>query len=358
VTGPRYQFVLTRPPSAGGSSVAELTAARSRRLDFALDDDAKVGWSMPGRHPQTALIDEIENDIVVARDGVALFRGRINGSDDTISANVHTSTFAAVDYRGLLARRILWPGSATTFAATDQAGIAARLIADSQALGTLGISTTVSPTGVVRDRTYTVGSTIGDLIAALGRTINGFDWDISPTLALRVFYPARGTATPTFVAEYGRNVTDVRRTVASGDFANAIRFSGADAVPATTRSVTPGPEGRWERQLGNPDLTTPASIAEQADGAIVRVSSIVPSYAMTLTPGTWSPSMVWLGDTVRLLVRSGRLDVNTTTRVVGVSIDVSDDGNEKVSLQLGRYRWRFADRLADYQSRLDRLERA
>jgi hypothetical protein len=358
VTGPHWQHILTRPVSAGGAAIAELTEARSRRLDFALDDDAKVSWTMPGRHSQTALIDELENDVVVARDGLALFRGRINASDDTGNANVHTCTFSAVDYRGLLSRRIVWPTSTLTFAAVDQSAIAARLINDSQALGTLGITAAPAATGVLRDRTYDVGSTIGDLIASLGRAINGFDWDVSPTLAFRVFYPARGTTTATFVAEYGRNVTDFRRTVASGDFANAIRFSGEQTAPATTRVITPGPEGRWERQVGNPDLITAAAIGEQADGAIAAVSAIRPSYGVTLLPGAWSPGTVWLGDTVRLLIRSGRLDVDTTTRVVGVSIDIGDHGDEKVTLQLGRYRWRFAERLADYQVRLDRLERS
>jgi hypothetical protein len=358
VSGPRWQFIVTRTPAAGGAGIAELTEARSRRLDFALDDDGKCGWTMPGRHPQTALIDELEADVVVARDGTALFRGRITASDDSLSPNVHTSTFSAADYRGLLARRAVWPGSTASFAQVDQAQIAATLINDSQALGTLGITTTVTPTGIKRDRTYDVGSTIGQLIASLGRAINGFEWDISPALALRIWYPARGVAAPVFVAEYGRNVTDVRRTVASGDFANAIRFSGKEGVASAIRTIAPGPEGRWERQLGNPDLTTTTAINEQADGALALVSAITPSYSLTLAPGAWSPSKVWLGDVIRILVRSGRLDVDTTTRVVGVSIDIGENGEETVSLQLGRYRWRFTDRIADYQVRLDRLERS
>jgi len=355
---PYYQFVLTQPASAGGSAVAELTEARSRRIDFALDDDAKAGWTLPGRHPQTALIDELETDLVVARDGVALFRGRINASDDTLSPNVHTCTFSAVDYRGVLNRRVVWPGSMTSFAAVDQAAIVARLINDSQALGTLGITASPAATGVVRDRTYDVGSTVGELIASLGRAINGFDWDISPTLALRIFYPARGVTAATFVAEYGRNVSDVRRTVASGDFANAIRFSGKEGVASATRTIAPGPEGRWERQLGNPDLATAASINEQADGAIIAASTITPSYSVTLTPGVWAPGVVWLGDVVRLLIRSGRLDVDTMARVVGAGIEVGENGEETVSLQLARYRGRLTDRLTDYQYRLDRLERS
>lgn len=358
MTGPHYQLVLTRPVSAGGAAIAELTEARSRRMTFALDDDASAGWTLPGRHPQTALVDEVETDIVVARDGLALFRGRINASDDSVSPDVHSCTFSAVDYRGLLTRRIVWPTSTTSFAQVDQAQIAATLINDSQALGTLGITAAPAATGIKRDRTYDVGSTIGDLITSLGRAINGFEWDISPTLGLRVFYPRRGVTTPTFVAEYGRNVSDVRRTVTSGDFANAIRFSGKDGVASVTNVIAPGPEGRWERQLGNPDLTTPAAITEQANGAILAVSAITPSYSVTLMPGTWAPGVVWLGDMVRLLVRSGRLDVDVNVRVVGASIDIGENGEEKVALTLARWRGDLPGRLADYQARLDRLERS
>jgi len=345
--------------SAGGLGVEELTEARSRRLEFALDDSAQAGWTLPGRHPQTPFVDELQTDLIVSRDGVAIFRGRINASDDSISPTTHTCTFSAVDYRGLLERRIIWPGSTAAYVQVDQAAIAADLINDSQVLGPLGIQTPSTPTGVKRDRTYESGASIGELIGNLGRCENGFDWDISPALVLRIWWPQRGVTTPAWVAEYGRNVSDVRRTIASGEYANAIRFSGKDAAtpPPVTRVVTPGNEGRWEDQRGNTDVTTTAQLNEQANGAILTASVIQPAYSITLVPGTWTPTVAWLGDTIRLIIKSGRLDVDTSTRVVGVSIDIGESGEETVTLQLGRYRWRLPQRLGDYAYRLDRLER-
>jgi hypothetical protein len=359
VATPHYQWLITRPVSAGGLGVEELTEARSRRIEFALDDSAKASWTLPGRHPQTPLVDELATDLVVSRDSVAIFRGRVNASDDSVSPTVHTCTFSAADYRGVLDRRIIWPGSTASYVQVDQAAIAADLINDTQVLGPLGIQTPTTPTGVKRDRTYESGASIGELIGNLGRCENGFDWDISPGLVFRVWWPARGTTTPSWVGEYGRNVSDVRRTVASGDYANAIRFSGKDAVtpPPVTRVVTPGNEGRWEDQRGNTDVTTTAQLNEQANGAILAASVIQPSYSLTLVPGAWTPATVWLGDTIRLIVNSGRLAVDTTTRVVGVGIDIGESGEETVSLQLGRYRWRLPQRLGDYAYRLDRLER-
>lgn len=352
-----WQFIVTRTPTAGGAAVAELTAARTRRLSWGLDEPAKVSWTIPGRHPQTALIEEMETDLVVARDGVALFRGRINTSDDTLSENVHTCTFAATDYRGVLDRRIIWPGSTIQFTQVDQAAIAQRLITDTQALGSLGINVGAATTGVKRDRTYEVGAEVGDLIGNLGRVAGGFDWDISPTLDLRIWYPARGDTAPNFVAEHGRNVWALRRTVSSTDFANALRYSGADTLTAVTRTIAPGPEGRWERQYGDPDIVNASTLNETADGALAAVSTIEPSYAVTLRQGGWNPDLVWLGDVIRLVARSGRLDLNTTSRVVGVEIDLGESGEEEVRLQLDRYRFNFTERLADYQYRLDKLER-
>lgn len=350
---PRYQFIVVRPAGAG---VAELTEAHGRKIEFALDDAATAGFTIPGRHPQAALIDELEVDLLVARNGSAIFLGRVNASDDSIDADAHETTISAVDYRGMLDRRIVWPGSRKAFTATDQGAIVKALVDDTQALGTLRITFGNVTTGVVRDRTYDEGQTIGDLIGDLGRCINGFDWDVSPTRQLRIFYPARGNLVP-WILEYGANVTGVRRTVQSSDFANAIRYSGADTIPATTRVVAPGVEGRFERQFGNPDIKLAATLGQAADAQIVTSSTIVPSYTVTMLPGSYDPARAWLGDTVRLLVRSGRLDVDVSLRITGISLDVDDEGVETAELTLGTYRGTLPQRLAGYQSRLDRLER-
>ena len=43
-----------------------------------------------------------------------------------------------------------------------------------------------------------------------------------------------------------------------------------------------------------------------------------------------------MGDVVPLIIQSGRLNVNTTIRVVGITYDIGDDGQEDVTLTLGR----------------------
>jgi hypothetical protein len=46
---------------------------------------------------------------------------------------------------------------------------------------------------------------------------------------------------------------------------------------------------------------------------------------------------------VPLIIHSGRLNVNTTIRIVGLTYDIGDDGQEDVSLVLGRPDTTIAD---------------
>ena len=46
-----------------------------------------------------------------------------------------------------------------------------------------------------------------------------------------------------------------------------------------------------------------------------------------------------MGDVVPLIVQSGRLNVNTNVRVVGITYAIGDDGQEDVTLTVGRPRY-------------------
>jgi hypothetical protein len=43
-----------------------------------------------------------------------------------------------------------------------------------------------------------------------------------------------------------------------------------------------------------------------------------------------------MGDVVPLVVRSGRLNVNTNVRVLGITYTIGDDGQEDVALTVGQ----------------------
>ncbi|MGH9204643.1 MAG: hypothetical protein ACRD2A_25725, partial [Vicinamibacterales bacterium] len=248
-----WHFVIAQ---ADSTHIAELTTARSRKVTWDLDAPATASFTLDGRDANATSITELATDLLVYADNVALFRGRIGASEDDLSADSHRVNFSAIDYRGLLHRRIIWPGSTLSYTTTDQADIAWDLIADSQALtgGNFGIIRNAPLTGVTRTVTLEDGENIGEVITKLGRSQNGFEWDIDPLLKFNLYFPSRGT-TGLIPLVWGDNVAHMRRELNPDNFANAIRYSGDQAIGAVTRVAGSfGLEGRWERQLGDPDI--------------------------------------------------------------------------------------------------------
>lgn len=352
-----WQVVLADPTATIGN-LGELIAARSRKLSWRLDDAASMTFALDGRDRLGASIAELATDVIVYADGAPLFRGRIGASDDTVSTNSHDATFSAIDYRGLLHRRILWPGATLVYSQVDQADIAWDLINDAQGRvnGSLGIARgNAAATGVLRDRTFNVGANVGETITNLGRVSNGFEWEISATRQFNLFFPQRG-ATGITPLVWGDNVTEVRRALDTADFANAVRVSGETA--SATRENTALPEGRWERQVSDTDLKESATVGQRADFELVQGQDIRPNHQLALTPGWWSPSLVWLGDVNRLVIRSGRLNVDTLARVTQIDVDLSDESNqENVTLQLGPSRLNLAELLTDQRRAITNLGR-
>ena len=355
---PTWSFQLVRPT---GEYVGALTAATSRKLSFFVDQAATAAFTMPGEHPQTAQIAELSVDVFASRDGVALFRGRVANSSDQLNADTLTSTFAALDYRGMLGRRILWQGVTRSFRGADQADIAWQMIADTQALagGSLGITRgAAAATGVLRDRDYDPGKNLGEALTQLGDVQGGFEWEVDAQRAFNLWHPARGRQT-SLVLTYGRDIVELSRTLDASAFANAIRFNGSQATTADEVTVsTWDPEmGRWDGQKSDPNLVLQSTVDERAASELADASTLTPAYQVTVAEGRWDPTQIWIGDTVTLVVQSGRLNINAQYRIVQVDITLSDDGGEKVQLAVQAAPAALTTRLVEYNSRLKNLER-
>lgn len=319
---------------------------------------------MPGDHPDALLIQELGTDVVAQRNGVNLFRGRVGGSTDTVTADGSTVNFTAVDYRGLLDRRLFWTyGNTLSFRGVDQANIAWQIIQDAQTGqpgGNLGITRgAAAPTGVLRDRDYEVSKPIGEAITQLGQVVNGFEWEINALRQFNLFYPQRGRATGITIA-YGKEVTGFTRNVTSSHFANAVRMNGS---PDYTKPVEialgsfDANVGRWDAQRSDANLVLQTTVNERAQFELTTGSALSDAFNLTMTPGWWDPAQVWLGDTIRLIIQTGRLAVDTTRRVVAVDITLDDDGGETVRLSVGDTIDVLPVRLQSYDSRIKVLER-
>lgn len=369
-------------PASGGHDVG-LTEATSRRYIARLTEPSEVSFNIDGRGVQAPLIEELASDIHVmwqpgapgeppTGPGQQLFRGRVGATADDITETEHGMQVTALDYRAVLKRRRTINTDTNVLAGIDQAEIAWTLIAQTQShlAGDLGISKGVGFPGasVVRDRTYMAGDSIGERIQELSEVVDGFDWDITPVspsaLHLDVWFPQRG-GNKGVVLELGGLVSKANRDVDPGEYANAIRVTGDDGAAAPPTPVERDvidpdtrPEGRWDAVFGESTIQTQAALNARADWLREESQVIRPAYSLTLKAGGWGgPGHIWLGDTVQVVINSGRLAVNTALRVYELQFDISADGGETVTVTAGRPRPDYRKRPAQFERRITNLER-
>jgi hypothetical protein len=320
----------------GGVPERELTAAFGRTVTWRVDAASTAQFSIDGRHDEAAAFVERESDLWIWRDGVLLFRGRIVPPvQDDIDEDGHLCQVVAVDYRGMLAHRIVG-ADGRTFSAVDQAQIAWTLIDESQSLsgGDWGIVEGVGATsGTTRDRTYPAGKGLLDAIGELGRVDGGFEWQISPDLELDRWYPTRGSVVPV-VLDWGGVLARVRRASAEG-WANHVVSVGAQGTTpeeASTATIGTDAAGRWELFDGDGStIEQQATLAARAVWARDQASGARATWSVEWAPGRWQgPDEIWIGDTATLAVQSGRLDVVAPHRLVTLTAVPGEDGDEKI----------------------------
>ncbi len=248
----------------------------------------------------------------------------------------------------------------------EQVDIAWDLIDYTQSLvgGDLGISNGSTATGTTRDRQYLVGDSVGDRIQELSEVLGGFNWDIVPispsALSFRTWNEERGV-NRNEVLEYGGAVLSAQRQVTASDYANAIRFSGADTTVPTERTaddLATSTAGRWDAVYADTGLTTQDSVEGRAHWQLKQSQTVRPTWTVQLARGYWrGPDHIWLGDPVRLVVYSGRLEVDTILRVHELGFSIDPDGGEQIELTLNGPKVDFRKPPAVVDRRLTNLER-
>jgi hypothetical protein len=83
----------------------------------------------------------------------------------------------------------------------------------------------------------------------------------------------------------------------------------------------------------------------------------MPTYTVPLQPGAWQgPGHIWAGDTVRMRISSGRLQVDSDLRVQQIDIVIDSSENENVTLTIGQVPLRIGKAIQGILRRLRALE--
>lgn len=348
---------LYGPVQPTGGVTAEITQARSRSLTMRAGPGvfSEVDFDLNGLDFTAGQLTELQTDIQVYWGNNLLFIGRVGTSSDNLDGDEHRATITAVDYREVLRRRILTDATNLNFTGSEVAFIAWTLINTVQGYngGALGIGRGRGQvTGIKQTWTASKSDYVGEDIDTLAGMDPNFDWDITPygtsDLRLDVWPGVRGVAKGVILEQGGSLVSSINRTVDPSTYGNAVYLTGGSgASPPLTDVVLEAsdlnvrPEGRFDRLIGT-DFILSASLQASAQGYLKDAEKLLPTYSIVLKPGVWmGPDHLWIGDTVHVRIKSGRLLVDDLVFVTEMQFDISPDGVETLSLTAGRIPFRL-----------------
>jgi hypothetical protein len=374
--------------------IAQLDSARSRKLVQAWDTPATLTFDMDGHTSDAALIAELQHDVIAWRwdensgADIPVFRGMVDASEDQIDEQSHVVTFTCHDYLAMFNRRI---GTSTTWNVVNN--MTQDNMADNwrnNALVRPSSDGTQNPfgggylplwtflanpdgtqradSGVLRNYQAEGNMNIFSEFDKLAKLSGGFDYDVKPLCmpangnlgpqvapataqrdALRIFYGGfgQGVANNAAVLSYGSSVSKIQRQVTSADYSNYWRTLGNNQSASMAAVQTYGEA--WNSDANgttvglfmsgdaasatSPDATW---LQAAAAGNVSLYGVLNPTYVVTLTPGWYTWGILNMGDNVPLVINSGRLAVNTSQRVLGITYNIGDDGQEDVDLIVAR----------------------
>jgi hypothetical protein len=383
----------------GQTIIVQLDSARNRKLVQAWDMPATLTFDMDGHAPDCALIAELQHDVVAWRwdensgADIPVFRGMVDASDDQIDEQSHTVTFTCHDYLAMFNRRI-YTGTQTDYMGSGTPPVFDQDYAADQwrswAAGVfstypIGSPTSFSPgcylplwtfhsnpdgtqrtppSGQTRSIAQQGGMVVLTQFDNLAKLSNGFDYDIKPLCmtnnasaqvatnsatrdAMRIFYPQQGVTQSGVTLAYGSSVSKVQRQLTAADYTNYWRTIGNNGSADNSvsqlagESWTPDAAGTTVGTFMTSDSASVSStnsgwLNQSAAGKVGYYSVLAPTYVLTLTPNFYTWGLINMGDNVPVVIFSGRLKVNTAQRILGITYDIGDDGQEDVDLVVAR----------------------
>lgn len=346
----------------------ELFSISSRSITIKLDEPDEASFSLLGDASDALDVHELISDLWVYRNGYPVFRGRVVGSGDSIST-AYNAKFNAASYAGLLQRRII--------RSTDTLWLAGRLTpiyglkpptsmkahdviwhlvdhVQHQAGMDLGIVKGDWPdlpdtTLIWAQAFFQNGDYALEHIHTIARSMK---FDLWVDFQLKMNISAQRGSVSESALDFPGRLAGFERSITHDSYANLVRQSAAvegGEVYFTAPDIITRPEGGWATTIGAPatrsaeDVLLPNQLAAIGQANFDKLSKLLPaddgpgnySYTVTLENGVWrGPEHIWVGDTVRLVVNRGRLEINELMRVYEINISIDQNDVETVKLTL------------------------
>lgn len=317
-------YVWSAGPWRTGPEVS-LDGARGKKLTVRRGTgggSSELGFELGGRDRAAAVINEGEWDAWLFHNGEPLWRARIGPSQESGSATKQSLQMTALDYRDLLARRLL-VGPTVQWTNADPADASWQVLTEEQSRpgSHLGIVRGTTRKGGVVATTVKAepGQPVRQTLDTLAGLDDGADWDLTPTYTDSTpgfrydwWAPTRDQINGAVIVKLGHAAVSYTRAVEFGAYANSVRVTGqapegGGDAPAPLRldatDMTSRPEGRFDIAESTEQSTT-AALQARAKALLTERQVVPVTYSCVLRRGWWQGKRhLWVGDTVRWICR-------------------------------------------------------
>lgn len=316
----------------------------SKRVELSRKGHHRASFTAP-TDDTTIIVEENRTDLSVRmNDGSEyIFRGRAGKVSENVGSTNATGSFPFNDYREVLRRRTFRKGFTRSFPRWGHFDIAWKAIEELQAVangqGDYGIQRGLQiGDNTQRNWNPEIGDFVGEFIDQMSETASGFDWEIDGSMNLNMWSPSKSIIRGRELIYPDGDILSFTRTTNSGQFATHVHVSGdssLDPMEKSSDNEATSIYGVWDSSRGYPDISNIETLQDRLDWELEQRAKILPSYAITLAPGSWSGvSSLDVGEIVRVKAKRGRIDDDFFGIVEEISISDDGDGDLSVSLKV------------------------
>ena len=340
-----YKYILWDFKTGAKEIFSEAT---NRSYSYQLNRAGKASFTLPitSERLNTFPIYLGVTRLLIYRANVLIWAGVVWEMEENATIDEGVVNIQCVEIFHILSEKRY---TSNTYTNTDAGQIAWGLINTTQGLtgGNLGLTQGTIEATQNRDRTY-LDEKIGEKIIQLTEVINGFDFLITPSIKINtqgVFnvYSKRGQTINSFNLEYGEglrnNIQAWSRKRTLSDIYNSVVVEGEGygdiALKSTqTDSSMINAVGLLEGRVQEKSINQQTTLDSKGQEFIRVRKTEQPIYDLTLNNAFDDFGKYDIGDIVPVKIKSGYININTTMRIYGIDVRVSDGGEEQIKLSV------------------------
>jgi len=363
----KYEFLIKNKAGAVLASLAKITGCSfSQYLNK--PGDASFSGSVYNEKLFGENVMPGFAELYIYRYGTLVWGGEIGSLQESMSDTQDGVTVTAKGFLDLLSKKVVGTAAAPrVFSSTDLSTIGWTLIDEAQT-GTnasFGITQGVLATSRNADRSYDY-KILKEALEGLSNLniINGIDLEITAAKEFNTYYPQKGREIADVVFEWGKNIKSYTGALDSVDMTNRIILLGSgegEAMVTTTRNnaALQAIYKIREKTLSYKDIGSTATLADHGDKELSLRGMQQQTFSLIIA-GDCEPAYgsYLLGDSVKVVIQEGRVNINGFYRIYGIKVTVDDEDKEDIELTFINPAQDYLSQVVDSEQRLSALERA